>query len=44
MKPADHLASPLWRGEVLAPHVRLLPAAPLHELFAQAWARTSGGA
>ncbi|MEU6293961.1 hypothetical protein [Streptomyces erythrochromogenes] len=44
VKLASHLASPLWRGEVLAPFVRLLPTAPLHGLFAQAWARTSGGA
>ncbi|MEV7582401.1 hypothetical protein [Streptomyces erythrochromogenes] len=44
VKLASHLASPLWRGEILAPFVRLLPTAPLHELFAQAWARTSGGA
>lgn len=44
VKLASHLAAPLWRGDVLAPFVRLLPTAPLHELFTQAWARSSGGA
>ncbi|WP_030848741.1 hypothetical protein [Streptomyces sp. NRRL F-4474] len=44
VKLASHLASPLWRGDVLAPFTRLLPTAPLHEMFEQAWARTPGGA
>ncbi|GAA3491553.1 hypothetical protein GCM10018987_56360 [Streptomyces cremeus] len=28
---------PLWRDRIAAPYLRVLPTAPLHEMFAQAW-------
>ncbi|GHA07045.1 hypothetical protein GCM10010329_32080 [Streptomyces spiroverticillatus] len=30
---------PLWRDQILAPFLRILPVAPLHEVFAGAWER-----
>ncbi|MFE9932293.1 hypothetical protein [Streptomyces sp. NPDC005533] len=42
-KLASHLVRPLWRGTILGPYVRILPTAPLHEMFAEAWERHSGG-
>ncbi|MEU9374248.1 hypothetical protein AB0D94_10805 [Streptomyces sp. NPDC048255] len=42
-KLASHLVRPLWRNQIHAPFGRVLPTAPLHEMFAEAWERTSGG-
>lgn len=43
VKLAEHFVRPLWRNEIHAPFGRVLPVAPLHEMFATAWERTSGG-
>ncbi|MFI7363579.1 hypothetical protein ACIBO4_15760 [Streptomyces sp. NPDC050149] len=41
-KLATHRVRPLWGSEIHAPFGRILPPAPLHEMFEDAWARTSG--
>lgn len=41
-KLATHQARPLWGSEIHAPFGRILPTAPLHEMFEDAWTRTSG--
>ncbi len=45
-KLAPHAVRPLWGNQILAPFGRVLPTAPLHEMFADAWARLAkaGGA
>ncbi|WP_242645968.1 hypothetical protein [Streptomyces triculaminicus] len=42
VKLASHLVRPLWGNEIHAPFGRVLPTAPLHEMFTEAWERTSG--
>ncbi|WP_245872102.1 hypothetical protein [Streptomyces alboverticillatus] len=42
VKLASHLVRPLWGKEIHAPFGRVLPTAPLHEMFTEAWERTSG--
>ncbi|GAA4078689.1 hypothetical protein GCM10022284_13270 [Streptomyces hundungensis] len=42
VKLAAHAVRPLRGNGILAPFLRILPTAPLHEMFAQAWARQSG--
>ncbi|MER5963441.1 hypothetical protein [Streptomyces sp. NPDC002057] len=42
VKLASHQVRPLWSNQIQAPFVRVLPTAPLHELFAQAWERERG--
>ncbi|MEU8526678.1 hypothetical protein AB0C77_13960 [Streptomyces sp. NPDC048629] len=41
-KLAQHRVRPMRRNEIQGPFVRVLPIAPLHEMFATAWERTSG--
>ncbi|MGW8777892.1 hypothetical protein ACWGNM_07435 [Streptomyces sp. NPDC055796] len=41
-KPAAHAVRPLGRGRIRGPFGRILPTAPLHEMFAAAWERESG--
>ncbi|MFG2977180.1 hypothetical protein ACGFYY_29860 [Streptomyces sp. NPDC048331] len=41
VKLASHQVRPLWSNAVRAPFGRVLPTAPLHEMFAQAWKRRS---
>ncbi|MFI7357866.1 hypothetical protein ACIBTP_28580 [Streptomyces avidinii] len=41
VKLASHLVRPLWGNSIHAPFGRVLPTAPLHELFARAWDRSS---
>ncbi|MEU8774191.1 hypothetical protein [Streptomyces sp. NPDC048606] len=41
-KLGAHVVRPSWRGEIRSPFVRVLPTAPLHEMFARAWERVSG--
>ncbi|MFB7180226.1 hypothetical protein ACFCYI_21315 [Streptomyces sp. NPDC056257] len=36
-KLASHLVRPLWRNTIQAPFDRVLPTAPLHELFTETW-------
>ncbi|MFI8103883.1 hypothetical protein [Streptomyces sp. NPDC086023] len=43
-KLATHQVRPLWGNRIHAPFGRILPTAPLHELFAAAWDRLSGSA
>ncbi|MFD3786197.1 hypothetical protein [Streptomyces cyaneofuscatus] len=38
-KLATHVVCPLYGNRILAPFVRVLPTAPLHEMFAEAWER-----
>ncbi|MEU9192323.1 hypothetical protein [Streptomyces hundungensis] len=38
-KLAPHAVRPLWGNQILAPFGRILPTAPPHEMFADAWAR-----
>ncbi|MGC4929564.1 hypothetical protein [Streptomyces sp. DT117] len=38
-KLAAHVVCPLYGNRILAPFVRVLPTAPLHEMFADAWER-----
>ncbi|MGW3327876.1 hypothetical protein [Streptomyces virginiae] len=40
-KLASHQVRPLWGTSIRAPFGRVLPTAPLHEMFAQAWKRRS---
>ncbi|MEJ8640507.1 hypothetical protein WKI68_01810 [Streptomyces sp. MS1.HAVA.3] len=42
-KLASHLVRPWFGHRILAPFERVLPTAPLHEMFAEAWDRLSGG-
>ncbi|MCX5149731.1 hypothetical protein OHB36_23615 [Streptomyces sp. NBC_00320] len=44
MKLAAHAVRPLWRNQIHSPFGRVLPTAPLHEMFAAAWERVRGGA
>ncbi|MFJ8660192.1 hypothetical protein [Streptomyces sp. NPDC093795] len=39
VKLASHLVRPLWRDQIRGPFLRVLPTAPLHEMFAEAWKR-----
>ncbi|MEV0413488.1 hypothetical protein AB0I68_22460 [Streptomyces sp. NPDC050448] len=41
-KLATHAVRPLWRGEIRSPFGRVLPTAPLHEMFTAAWERVCG--
>ncbi|MFB7918366.1 hypothetical protein [Streptomyces sp. NPDC056061] len=41
-KLATHAVRPLWRNEIRSPFGRVLPTAPLHEMFAAAWERERG--
>lgn len=41
-KLATHQVRELWGNEIRSPFGRVLPTAPLHEMFAEAWKRTSG--
>ncbi|MFE1412834.1 hypothetical protein ACFW6F_18790 [Streptomyces sp. NPDC058746] len=43
VKLQSHRVRPLWRGRIESPFGRVLPTAPLHEMFAGAWARRGGG-
>ncbi|MFF3618559.1 hypothetical protein [Streptomyces sp. NPDC002467] len=43
VKLESHLVRPTWRGRIEAPFDRVLPTAPLHEMFEEAWARRTGG-
>ncbi|KMO94324.1 hypothetical protein [Streptomyces roseus] len=43
-KLAAHAVRPLPRNQMLGPFGRILPTAPLHEMFAAAWERESGEA
>ncbi|MFD4912985.1 hypothetical protein ACFWNR_07155 [Streptomyces virginiae] len=43
VKLASHQVRPLWSTSIRAPFGRVLPTAPLHEMFAQAWQRRSAG-
>ncbi|ARE78396.1 hypothetical protein B6R96_34360 [Streptomyces sp. Sge12] len=43
VKLASHLVRPLGSNSIRAPFHRVLPTAPLHEMFAQAWERRSPG-
>ncbi|PWS42756.1 hypothetical protein DKT74_20370, partial [Streptomyces sp. ZEA17I] len=38
-KLATHAVWPLYGDRVVAPFVRILPTAPLHEMFTEAWER-----
>ncbi|MGW3497372.1 hypothetical protein [Streptomyces sp. NPDC001020] len=42
-KLTPHAVRPLWRNEIHSPFGRVLPTAPLHEMFAAAWDRERGG-
>ncbi|WP_405704798.1 hypothetical protein [Streptomyces sp. NBC_00069] len=44
VKLAAHAVRPLWRNQIHSPFGRVLPTAPLHEMFAAAWERVRGGA
>ncbi|MFB6810886.1 hypothetical protein [Streptomyces sp. NPDC056387] len=39
VKLAPHAVRPLWRNQILSPFGRVLPVAPLHEMFTAAWER-----
>ncbi|MCZ0982412.1 hypothetical protein O1L60_35550 [Streptomyces diastatochromogenes] len=41
-KLTTHLVRPLWDKWIRSPFVRVLPTAPLHEMFEEAWRRTLG--
>lgn len=43
-KLAAHAVRPLWRDQIHSPFGRVLPTAPLHEMFAAAWDRERGAA
>ncbi|MEF9887131.1 hypothetical protein [Streptomyces sp. P9-A4] len=43
VKLASHQVRPLWGNQIEAPFVRILPTAPLHEMFAEAWKRGGEG-
>ncbi len=42
VKLTSHRVRPLWGDRILSPFDRVLPTAPLHELFEEAWERASG--
>ncbi|GGU82362.1 hypothetical protein GCM10010275_16810 [Streptomyces litmocidini] len=42
VKLTSHLVRPLWADRIRSPFVRVLPTAPLHEMFEEAWERVSG--
>ncbi|MCX5230606.1 hypothetical protein [Streptomyces sp. NBC_00233] len=42
VKLASHRVRPMWGNQLRSPFVRLLPTAPLHEMFAEAWERERG--
>ncbi|WP_405758919.1 hypothetical protein [Streptomyces sp. NBC_00073] len=42
VKLAAHAVRPLWRNQIRSPFGRVLPTAPLHEMFTAAWERESG--
>ncbi|WP_328622550.1 hypothetical protein [Streptomyces sp. NBC_00354] len=44
VKLAAHAVRPLWRDQIHSPFGRVLPTAPLHEMFTAAWERVCGGA
>ncbi|WP_242438821.1 hypothetical protein [Streptomyces sp. CB00455] len=41
-KLASHAVRPLWGNVIRSPFGRVLPTAPLHEMFATAWERLHG--
>ncbi|KQX54711.1 MULTISPECIES: hypothetical protein [unclassified Streptomyces] len=43
IKLTSHQVRPLWGNQIEAPFVRILPTAPLHEMFAEAWKRGGEG-
>ncbi|WP_329376516.1 hypothetical protein OG625_03090 [Streptomyces sp. NBC_01351] len=43
VKLTSHQVRPLWRDRIHAPFGPVLPTAPLHEMFAEAWERWPGG-
>ncbi|MGW1864580.1 hypothetical protein ACWCPS_03340 [Streptomyces mauvecolor] len=43
VKLAAHAVRPLWGSEIHSPFGRILPTAPLHEMFADAWERPAEG-
>ncbi|MFE3182907.1 hypothetical protein ACFXKR_18855 [Streptomyces violascens] len=43
VKLAAHAVRPLWGSEIHSPFGRILPTAPLHEMFADAWERLAEG-
>ncbi|MET9348389.1 hypothetical protein [Streptomyces termitum] len=42
-KLATHLVRPLWRDQIRSPFGRVLPTAPLHEMFEAAWENRENG-
>ncbi|WP_052390821.1 hypothetical protein [Streptomyces sp. NRRL B-24484] len=42
VKLASHRVTPLWGNTIRSPFGRVLPVAPLHEMFAAAWEREHG--
>ncbi|WP_225804399.1 hypothetical protein [Streptomyces sp. NK15101] len=42
VKLTSHLVRPLWADRIRSPFLRVLPTAPLHEMFEEAWERISG--
>ncbi|MFH9725693.1 hypothetical protein ACH4M4_22415 [Streptomyces sp. NPDC017254] len=42
VKLASHRVRPMYGNQLRAPFVRVLPTAPLHEMFAEAWERERG--
>ncbi|MFD7340651.1 hypothetical protein ACFV98_32385 [Streptomyces violascens] len=43
VKLAAHAVRPLWGSKIHSPLGRILPTAPLHEMFADAWERPAEG-
>ncbi|MFF0424681.1 hypothetical protein ACFYUJ_09695 [Streptomyces sp. NPDC004520] len=41
-KLTTHLVRPMWDKWIRSPFVRVLPTAPLHEMFEEAWQRNRG--
>ncbi|MFF8376068.1 hypothetical protein ACF07V_08070 [Streptomyces sp. NPDC015661] len=41
VKLTSHLVRPMWDNLIRSPFVRVLPTAPLHEMFEEAWERIS---
>lgn len=42
VKLTTHLVRPMWDKWIRSPFVRVLPTAPLHEMFEEAWERSRG--
>ncbi|WP_328940818.1 hypothetical protein OG259_03465 [Streptomyces sp. NBC_00250] len=42
VKLTSHQVRPMYGNQIRAPFVRVLPTAPLHEMFAEAWERERG--